>query len=100
MNKFKERFAEMHVTEWRGVRVRVTLELPNKASSMTSQMVLDERDLHILQGLKKPKNIELLSDVEASLALTEWDIRRKEAQRVVDIISNKIALDITRAIGQ
>lgn len=99
MNEFKERFAEMAITEWTGARVRVNIELPRMRNSMTSQIVIDDRDLNLLRNLNQPADLEMLDGDSKHMAVIEWQHKRKDARSLVDMIASKIALDLCHAIG-
>lgn len=91
---YEENIAEYPVTEWRGARVMVRLDMPRRANTITSQIILSEDDLSYLDGLKRPADLDLMSGLQMQLALTEWDQKKKQANRMVESISNKIAMDL------
>jgi len=59
-------------------------------------MIIDDRDLELLDGLKCLDNLDKLNHA----ALIEWEHRRREAERVVQMISLKITNDICRVVGE
>ena len=95
MARYHEYFAEQRQTEWRGARVRVAIELP-EGYSMTSQLVIDDRQLHDLKWLKKfPMDLPPDSDTRR-----EWQFQRDIAMKTAAMLAEKIAYDICRAIGE
>jgi hypothetical protein len=101
MYAIKDRIAEMTVTEWRGVRVRVSLEIPSMENTMTTQMLLDARDLQYLKYFKPPKGLEKMSKEKQRKTLDKWSVYRSQAQKVIDMIAGRIAIDLIHAaIGE
>lgn len=100
MYKPEERIPEFAVTDWRGARVRVSIELPQLSNSMTSQMVIDSMDLELLKHLNYPSDIDLFEPDERRFELIKWQQNNEKAKRVVDILANKIALQIAHGIGE
>lgn len=98
MSQYREAFAEYNQTVWRGCRVRVTVELPEEfaKSSMTTQLVIDDHQLHDLKYLKKfPMDIDAKSPI-----WQEWTFKRDIAMKTVSMLAEKIAYDICHAIGK
>lgn len=99
MREYHERIAEMAITDWRGARVQITIEIPQLKNSMSSVKIIDDRDLDKLRWLKRPENIDLLPEMQQRMALVEWDTKRREAERVVEMLAASIANQISHAIG-
>ena len=96
-----EKFAEYHVTEWRGARVRVEISLPQRNHTVTSQMVIDSIQLDDILGLKMPEDIRLAmgSDKPSSiLAFHDWKNVEKTAHMMVDRIAKEISWHLVNEI--
>ena len=96
----KEFIAEMRTTEWNGAKVRVEVELPWLSNTVTSQIVLDSRDVESLKWVKKPDYIDrILSETEKYIVFMEWNHKREKARSIMDIIAQKIACHLADTIA-
>ncbi len=95
---FKEQLVEYPITDWKGASVRVVVELPSLKTSVTSMMVLDTNDMDCLKDLVPPEHIRLLEPAQASMEMIRWRPKQKNAMRVVDMLSNKIALHLAHTV--
>ena len=104
MDQIKEFIKEqVAITQWDGVRVRVIIENPQIEYTMTSQMIIDRRDIEQLKYLKRSETLEMMIASKPELAkyeLLQYDTERKKAERIIDRIAGEIANHITRNIGQ
>ena len=99
MNEYNEKIPEYPVvTEWSGVRIRVEISLPWEKHTKTSQMIISREEIQQLEYLKRPEELEILLETRSDIAmlrLFEWEQKNKQAQRVVEIISDMVANHIT-----
>ena len=89
--RFNERIAEMPITEWSGVRVRVTIEHPGAPNTLTYQQILDSR-LTPIHPLRRP--LDTASDFE----VREYFMALDERKHFTEMIAQQIASAITHAI--
>jgi len=96
MNRYRERIMETPITEWQGASVEVRVFNPTVGQSMTSRMILDDYHLEDLKYLKDfPMGVTADNPVYHT-----WAQKRHQAERTVDMIAQKIAYDICRAMGK
>lgn len=96
---FRETILEHNTTQWEGARLRITLAVPQVGNTMSSQMIIDREDINTLKHLNRPEEIDLMKGIPQQIAFTEWESKHKQAERLIDIISNKIALHLARHLA-
>ena len=95
----QEKIAEMPITYWRGARILIRIELPKLHNSLSTQMVVDERELDLLRELKRPPYLDEFPE-KSMFEIEKWTRRAREAERVVEMIAGRIANQICYAIEQ
>ena len=101
--EYRETITEMATTEWRGIRLRVTFDVPQLKNTFSTQMVIDENILDILRDLEIPKEIKLLFDSNPDMGhmeLAHWQTRNDKAKRLLNQVSGYLANEICHAIGK
>jgi len=95
-----EQIIEYQVTQWEGVRVRVQIESPHKKNTVTSQLIIDRLDIEELKGLNEPEGFEFMDEYQRMLAMGKWEVERKKAMNIVDMIASQIANQLTRSLAE
>ena len=93
MNPLTMRIAETPITEWRGVLVRVKVDLPNAPHSFSYQQVYDHK-LTPFRAIHRP------SDTASEMELREYSQQLSERQRYIETIAMQIASSLFHAISR
>lgn len=97
-----EKIAEYPVTEWHGARIRITIEVPQISNSLSTQIIIDSRELNELKALKPPTGLEQTLENTPEYGrfrLMQWQNDNQKVKNLLKAISDRISWQVGQAIG-